>query len=127
MTFGDTNFMLELKNYSETRQFAIETKDEIKLEAHNEWMKKNILFFQVIDGSAGRVGAIRIFGNELSIWIDRHYWGLGIATEVIKRVSKPGMYAKIVDGNVASLRAFTKAGYLPVSHSAIDKYYLLQR
>jgi RimJ/RimL family protein N-acetyltransferase len=119
--------MLTLKNDPETRKYAIASHDEIKREDHVKWLEKNLMFFQVVDAPSERIGAIRIFGNEISIWIDIKYRGLGVATAVIKQVATNGMYAKVVDGNVASLRAFTKAGFLPVGHSSVDKCYILKK
>lgn len=135
MTMDDADFMLTLKNYPETRHFAIQSHDEIKKEDHYRWLKPRLIFFQVVckEADGEPIGCVRVFGGEISIWIDRKYWGLGVATAVIKEVAdnsqydKGGLTAKVVDGNVASLRAFIKAGFLPVTHSAIDKYYLLQR
>ena len=127
MTMEDADFMLELKNYPETRRFSISTPHEIKRADHIYWLEKNIQYFQVVDGATERIGCVRLFAKEISIWIDRKYWGLGVATEVIKKVSEPGTYAKIVDGNVASFRAFVKSGFVPVAHSAVDKYYILQK
>lgn len=126
MTMDDANFMLELKNYPETRQFAIKSHDEIKLIDHLKWLEKNIIFFQIIETDSGRrIGAVRIFGNEISIWLDRNFWGLGIASQIITRICQPGMFAKIVDGNIGSFRAFVKAGFSPINH--VDNYYILQR
>lgn len=126
MTMEDSDFMLELKNYPETRAYAIVTHEEIKKEDHEKWLAKNFLFFFVIMRGEERIGVVRIFGGEISIWLDRKFWGLGIATSVIKAVAKKGNTAKIVDGNVASFKAFVRSGFVPVAHSMVDKYYLLQ-
>lgn len=122
MTIEDADKMLEWKNYSETRQFAIASHDEITKEAHYEWLKNNLQYFQIIgDG----IGAVRIQDNEVSIWVDRGYRGYGVAAMVLELVSEKGMTAKIVDGNVASMRSFIKAGFIPTSH--VDNYYILTR
>jgi len=128
MLMSDADFMLELKNYPETMDFAIQSHDEIKLIDHLKWLEKNIIFFQVIETDKGkRIGAIRIFGNEISIWIERNFWGLGVATQTIKKVAVPGMFAKIVNGNIGSFRAFIEAGFKPVSYEVSQNYYLLQK
>ena len=124
MTMEDSDFMLELKNYPETRQFAIQTQDEIKKEDHERWLKDNLIWFKVAEGYNGPVGAVRIFGGEISIWVHRNFRGLGVATQIIKEVSTPGMIARIVDGNTSSMRAFVKAGYLTNNH--IENYYTLR-
>lgn len=124
MEMSDADFMLELKNYPETREFAIETTAEIKREDHIKWLKPKLMFFQVIEGWAGPIGAIRIFGNEISIWVDRRFWGMGVATNILRDASS-GTTARIVDGNVASMKAFVKAGFVPVGHT--DHYYILRK
>jgi len=126
MTIEDTDFMLEMKNYPETRGFSIKSHDEIKLIDHLKWLEKNIIFFQVIETDKGkRIGAIRIFGNEISIWIERNFWGLGVATQTIKKVAGPGMFAKVVNGNIGSFRAFIEAGFKPVAYK--ENFYILIR
>lgn len=128
MSMEDADFMLALKNDPTTRQFAILSHEEIKKEDHYRWLEKNLMFFQVIAGPMEKVGAVRVFGKEISIWVDSKFRGLGVATNIIKQVSfDKGYTAKIVDGNVSSLRAFLKAGFMPVAHSAIEKYYFLQK
>lgn len=116
MTMKDADRMLEWKNYPETRMFAIETHDEIKRENHVKWLYKNLQYFQVIMCDGEVCGAVRVQDDEVSIWIDRSFWGKGLATGTIKRVSSPGFTAKIVPGNVTSMRCFIKAGYLPTSY-----------
>ncbi|MEK9207617.1 MAG: GNAT family N-acetyltransferase [Patescibacteria group bacterium] len=125
MTMKDADRMLEWKNYPETRKFAIASHDDIKLEDHLKWLEKNLQYFQIILCDGEVCGAVRVQDNEISIWIDRTFWGKGIATGVIKKVSKKGFTAKIVDGNVASMRCFIKCGYLPVSHQ--DGYYIFKK
>lgn len=121
---ADADFMLALKNDPQTRQFAIVSHDEIKKEAHYEWLEKNIEHFQVAETNAGvRIGAIRIQDSEISIWIDKEYRSKGIGCMLIKRVAFKNMTAKIVDGNVASMRAFICAGFKPCLH--VDNYYVL--
>lgn len=123
MLMADADKMLELKNYPETRLFSIITKGEIQPDAHYRWLEKNIQFFQIIELTDKTVGAIRIQNNEVSIWIDKIYWGMGVATQILKRVAKEGMIAKIVNGNVGSFKAFVRAGFVPVAY--LENYYVL--
>lgn len=125
MTMADADKMLEWKNYPETRQFAILSHEEIKREDHLKWLEKNIIWFQVIENQGKSIGAVRLFGGEVSIWIDREYWGLGIATKVLNWISVTGLYARIVNGNVKSFRAFVKAGFVPYDYK--DSHYLLMK
>lgn len=123
MTMADADKMLEMKNYPETRAYAILTTDVIERKAHYEWLEKNLHYFQVIESVSGMIGAIRIFGGEISIWIDRNFWGLGVATSIIRQVREPGMVARIVIGNIPSMRAFIKAGFRPVA--CVENKYLM--
>lgn len=126
MTMDDAEFMLELKNYPETRQFAIKSDLMILREDHLKWLEQHVQEFKVIvSETKNPVGAVRVHEKEISIWIDRNYWGKGIATKTINTVAEKGHWARIVDGNVGSFRAFTKAGFYPVFHA--ENYYILRK
>jgi RimJ/RimL family protein N-acetyltransferase len=125
MVMSDLDKMLELKNYPETRQFAIATHEEIKPQDHYKWMEDNIQYFQAIMDGEKMAGALRIKDYEISIWVDREFWNKGIATYILQFVSKRGMTAKIVNGNVGSFRAFVRAGFEPISYQ--DNYYTLKK
>jgi RimJ/RimL family protein N-acetyltransferase len=111
MRMIDARRMLEWKNYPKTRRFAIASHKKIKYADHLKWLKKNLQYFQIINEY---MGAVRVQDEEVSIWIDRKYWGKGLATEAVKKVSKKGYTAKIVIGNKASEKVFIKAGYKPI-------------
>ncbi len=126
----DADFMLMLKNYEETRQFAIASHGLISRESHIDWLRYNVQEFQVIEDvekSLSRppeerekivsVGVIRIHDNEISIWVDKKFWNLGIATYILQHVSQRGMTAKIVCPNIASMKAFIRAGFEPTSYT----------
>lgn len=126
MTMDDAEFMLELKNYPETRQFAIKSDLMILREDHLKWLEQHVQEFKVIvSETKNPVGAVRVHEKEISIWIDRNYWGKGIATKTINTVAEKGYWARIVDGNVGSFRAFTKAGFYPVFRA--ENYYILRK
>lgn len=131
MKMSDADKMLEWKNYAETRQFSIVTKDEIKKEDHYKWLADNIHLFQTIDNDRGEpVGAIRIDNNDVSIWIDRSLWRSGIATFTLQHECNRGMTAKIVAGNIASMRCFIRAGFLPkefIKSDIFENHYIFQK
>ncbi len=118
MTMQDADKMLEWKNYPETRAFAIASGAEIKKEDHYKWLEKNIQHFQVMEdhfkNRGGRIGALRIQDNEISIWVDKEFWNLDYASRAINMVAEIGMTAKIVVNNIRSIRAFINAGFKPV-------------
>lgn len=135
MFMSDADFMLELKNYEETRKFAIFSHDEVKREDHIKFLEKNLDQFMVIIkivikidknmAAEERLGVYRINGQEVSIWVHRDHRGKQIALKTLNQISWTGMLARIVDGNVASMRTFVKAGFIPKEHK--DNYYILEK
>lgn len=125
MTMADADKMLEWKNYPETRQYAILHNNEIKKEDHYEWLRGWLYEFQVIDSGGNLCGAIRIHNNEVSIWIDREYRNQKLASLFLEGVAKHRMIARIVAGNIASIRTFINAGFKPISYQ--DNYYIFQK
>jgi RimJ/RimL family protein N-acetyltransferase len=75
--------------------------------------KKTIIF----DGQvAGHVVSFEQFGMpEVSYWIDREFWGKGIATralsELLGHVKVRPLYARAAKDNIASLRVLQKCGF----------------
>lgn len=117
MTMDDADFMLELKNDNDTRNYALATIEAIKRDDHIRYLEENIQYFQVIEDGGTimqRVGALRIQDNEISIWVSPKFRGMGYATSAIKKVRKNNMTAKIMSGNLPSMRAFIKAGFFPI-------------
>lgn len=126
MTMADAAFMLELKNYPETRQYAITSHDEIKMEDHLKYLEANLQYFKVIEDNVGQpMGVFRLKDNEVSIWIKKELWKMGIATYVLQHETDRSMFARIVAGNISSMRAFIRAGFLPKSFQ--DNYYIFKR
>ena len=124
MTMGHALQMLKWKNYPETRKFAIVSHKIISKSNHCKWLRGNLQYFQVILEKGKVCGAIRVQDKEVSIWIDRTFWDQGIAQKTIKKVSKKGFTAKIVEGHIVSMRCFINCGYLPVSYQG--GYYIFQ-
>src|SRR5215472_10776697 len=127
MLMSDADFMLELKNYPETMANSIVTKTPVSKEKHYIWLETYLKYFQVIYSDEHTYGAVRINGNEISIWIDRKYWGKGIATFIINMVSEKGMIAKIAEENIPSMRAFINAGFKPVAYDKVLGFYTYKK
>jgi RimJ/RimL family protein N-acetyltransferase len=122
MTMADSDKMLEWKNYPETRKYAIASHDIITKEAHYKWLEENLQYFKVI---GELYGAVRIQDNEVSIWMDKKYWAKGIASFVLEMIYEDGMFAKIVNGNIPSMRTFIRAGFKPFSYH--KNYYIFKK
>lgn len=127
MLMSDAEKLLTWKNYQETRRFAIIAKEEISLADHLKWLSDNLKYFRIIEDNGGEpVGAIRITDDkDVSIWIDRNFWGRGIATYVLQHECDRSNWCKIVAGNIGSMRAFIRAGFLPTSFQ--DGYYIFKK
>jgi RimJ/RimL family protein N-acetyltransferase len=85
-----------------------------KILADENVTKKTVLF----DGRvAGNVVSFERDGErEVGYWIEREYWGKGVATEALSRflgqveVRRP-LYAAVAKRNVASVRVLEKCGF----------------
>lgn len=124
-TWEDAKFLFDLKNDKTVRKFSIVTQKKIKWEDHLEWYKKNMQYTYIIEWNGERCGDIRIKNLEIAIKLDPKFRGLGIGSDVLHLVTdKYGfLTAKIVDGNVPSMKLFTKYGFKVIDHK--DNYYIL--
>jgi len=125
-TMGDAELLLEMKNDPVMRKFSIATHDEIKMTDHLVWLKDNVQYTYMIETDSVACGDIRIKDGEVAIKIHEDYRGKGISTQVLKNVCEKFdvLTAKIVDGNVPSMRLFQKCGFKVVDHK--DNYYILK-
>ena len=114
-TLEDAEILLKWKNDSETRKWAMVTHDKIKIEDHIKWLDKHYKEIAIITDGKVDYGNIRINKEEIAIVIDKKYRGYGIAKKVLAKI-KTNRIAKIVDGNIASMRLFIGAGFKPVAH-----------
>ncbi len=140
-TMEDAEQLLSWKNDPVTRQFAIVTHDEIKLENHLIWLSdaldnSSIELLVIIDGHKN-YGDIRFdfFTDytEISVRIEPAYRKKEIAsimlTEAIHEYfyqSSLPLIAKIVNGNIASFRLFIGLGFNVIDYNE-KGYYSLER
>lgn len=124
MLMSDADFLLDMKNYPETRRYSFVSKEEIKYDDHINFLKENIHQFKVIVIETFCYGIVRVQNKEISIWIDRKFWGKGIATSIFEQCEK-GTLAKVVNGNIGSIKALVRAGFELIEHK--DNYYILQK
>ena len=93
-----------------------------KLLADNSCLKQTIVF----DSQAvGHIGSWTSDGKrEIGYWIDRTFWGRGIATEAISAFllleqTRP-LYAEVAKHNAASIRVLQKCGFVIDDASSED-------
>lgn len=127
-TLEDAEILLNWKNDPETRKWAIVTHDKIKMENHIKWLEKHYKEIAIITDGEKDYGNIRINKEEIAIVIDKKYRGYGLAKKVLSKIETKRI-AKIVDGNIASMRLFISAGFKPVAHKYKNGigYYVLQQ
>ena len=84
-----------------------------KLLADDSLLKKTV----IVDGEvAGNIGSWTAEGKrEVGYWIDRAFWGRGVATEALSAFLcleqiRP-LYAGVAKHNVASIRVLQKCGF----------------
>jgi RimJ/RimL family protein N-acetyltransferase len=89
-----------------------------KLLADDSLLKKTV----IVDGEvAGNIGSWTSEGKrEVGYWIDRAFWGRGVATEALSAFLclepiRP-LYAGVAKHNVASIRVLQKCGF-QLSHA----------
>jgi len=92
-----------------------------KLLADDSLLKKTV----IVDGEvAGNIGSWTAEGKrEVGYWIDRAFWGRGVATEALSAFlcleqTRP-LHAGVAKHNVASIRVLQKCGF-KLSHSVED-------
>jgi len=73
------------------------------------------------------IGDFRLDGDYVAIKLDSKFRGKGYGMEIINMVKRVGMLAKIVDGNVPSMRLFIKCGFNVREHKVKNGvgYYIL--
>jgi RimJ/RimL family protein N-acetyltransferase len=95
-----------------------------KLLADDSLLKKTIVVVSAVSAEeqvAGNIGSWTTEGRrEVGYWIDRAFWGRGVATEALSAFlrleqTRP-LYAGVAKHNVASIRVLQKCGF-KLSHS----------
>ena len=98
-----------------------------KLLADDSLLKKTV----IVDGEvAGNIGSWTAEGKrEVGYWIDRAFWGRGVATEALSAFlcleqTRP-LYAGVAKHNVASIRVLQKCGFVLTDADPEDTHLLL--
>ena len=95
-----------------------------KLLADDSCLKKTIIVVSAVSAEGqvvGNIGSWTADGKrEIGYWLDRAFWGRGVATEALSAFlyleqTRP-LYAGVAKHNVASIRVLQKCGF-KLSHS----------
>ena len=136
----DANDLFRWKNDPIVRQFSIETKDEIKFDRHMTWMDWALTNSQVriyiIEADGTPCGDVRFEIHaryiEIAIKLDSRFRGSGIGAFALKEIGdlvqtefQRPLIAKIVYGNVASMRLFEGCGYRIIGSG--EGYYVCSK
>lgn len=120
----DADYLLALKNDPVMRKFAVVSNDKIKKADHINWLKGNIDTISIVLYEGVRAGMFRVTKDkEVSINIDPAYRGKGLGGKVLKYCPKD-VWAKIVNGNVPSMRIFLANGFKITGYE--NDYYILK-
>ncbi len=84
-----------------------------KIMADEKIVIRTILYDQQV---AGHIVQFEMFGeSEISYWIDKTFWGKGVATEALRQFlrlqTKRPLYARTAQDNIASIRVLKKCGF----------------
>lgn len=122
--FDDADFLLELKNDPIMRKFAVVSHNKITKKAHMAWLEMNIGGIFIIEEKGLRLGMFRIANGEVSINLSTICRGRGIGSRVLRKFCPKGVWAKIVNGNVPSMKIFLNNGFKIVDYK--ENYYVLE-
>jgi RimJ/RimL family protein N-acetyltransferase len=123
-TMADADFLLFLKNDPVMRKYAVVTHSKIKKEDHLKWLKENLHTLKIIEEDKP-VGMLRVTDDkEVSINISPECRGQGLGGKILAAYCPKKVWAKIVNGNVPSMRIFLANGFKIVDYE--KNYYVLE-
>lgn len=134
-TTHDSDFLLYLKNDPIMRIFSVVTHDEIKKEDHEKWLESHLQEISIIedlmvantkgDVVETRIGMLKITDDkEVTINLHPLFRGNGYGGKILALYCPQGVWAKIVNGNVPSMRIFLANGFKITGYE--NNYYVLK-
>lgn len=123
----DCDDVWKWRNHPEVRKWCVDTK-EIRLEDHKKWFYEKIndkkTEFYIAEEGNNKIGQVRfdILKNvaEININLNPEYFGMKLGHRVLlettniffkRHIKIKKVLAKIIPENLASIKAFSKAGY----------------
>ncbi|WP_282702097.1 GNAT family N-acetyltransferase [Streptomyces sp. CC219B] len=121
-------FFRQMNDPEAVRMAAFTPKDPADRDAFDAHWKRALASDAVhrtilVDGDV--VGSTAVYGEpgerEVTYWIDRAYWGRGIATAalaaLVAEVPERPLYARAAADNAASRRVLEKCGFRVTAHA----------
>lgn len=99
--------------------------DRDAFDAHWQTMRASSDVLRTILADGDVVGSAAVYGRpgerEVTYWVDRAYWGRGIATEalsaLLSEVPERPLFARAAADNAGSLRVLAKCGFRPTARA----------
>ncbi|MEU9190936.1 GNAT family N-acetyltransferase [Streptomyces sp. NPDC048484] len=126
---SDLPVFFRLMNDPESARMAAFTAkdptDRDAFDAHWKRVRASDAVNRTILADGDVVGSAAVYGapgeREVTYWIDRAYWGRGIATAALRAllvaVPERPLYARAAADNVASRRVLEKCGFHVTAHA----------
>lgn len=106
------------------RQFAVVTHTKIKMKDHMKWLRDHVDEMKIVMVGTKKAGMFRVSKeSEVSINLHPKFRGQGLGQKVLEKCPK-GVWAKIVNGNVASMKLFLSNGFQIIGYE--ENYYVLK-
>nr|WSY55866.1 GNAT family N-acetyltransferase [Streptomyces sp. NBC_00886] len=122
-------FYRQMNDPDSLRMAAFTPKDPADRDAFDAHWKRIRASADVVPrtvlGDGDVVGSAAVYGEpgerEVTYWIDRAYWGQGIATaalrDLLAEVAERPLYARVAADNPASRRVLEKCGFRVSAHA----------
>ncbi|SMF81788.1 GNAT family N-acetyltransferase [Streptomyces sp. Amel2xC10] len=101
-------------------------QDREAFDAHWERVRASTAVNRTVLADGDVVGSAAVYGEpgerEVTYWIDRAYWGRGIATAALRallaEVPERPLFARAAADNAGSLRVLEKCGFRPTERTS---------
>ncbi len=101
-------------------------QDRDAFDAHWERIRASTAVNRAVLADGDVVGSAAVYGEpgerEVTYWIDRAYWGRGIATAALRallvEVPERPLFARAAADNTGSLRVLEKCGFRPTERTS---------
>ncbi|TVY07207.1 GNAT family N-acetyltransferase [Paenibacillus cremeus] len=135
VTLEECDLIFEWANDKTVRENSFNS-NELNYDEHVSWfsnkLASNDSYFYIFEANNKKVGMIRLENNEsnsfiINYSISREHRGQGYATALLKLIKDRYinclLIGKVKSCNIASIKAFIRAGYIMKEESEINVFY----